>query len=81
MVAVLEGFLVPIWKELLEVKVDDVTISRETLDTVIEGYEAHIDSYTSNIDGQSIIKRMLKRAWGVGIFPGNLEDVHLHSMV
>ncbi len=46
--AVLEGFLVAIWKELLEVKVDDVIISRETLNTVIEAYEAHVDSYTRN---------------------------------
>lgn len=46
--AVLEGFLVAIWKGLLEVKVDDVTISRETLNTVIDAYEVHIDSYTRN---------------------------------
>lgn len=44
--SVLDGFLVAIWKGLLEVKIDDIDISKETLNNVFEKYS---DSIQGNI--------------------------------
>ncbi|MBZ9623244.1 hypothetical protein G9F71_010300 [Clostridium sp. FP2] len=46
--AILEGFLVAIWKDFLEVIIDDVIISKDTIGNVISEYGEEIDSFTKN---------------------------------
>lgn len=80
--AILEGFLVAIWKNLLEVKVDNVIINKETLPTVIEAYEGYIDSYTKNYykvlmaDDTVIIKQDFEGLGEIALYLNLDNDFH-----
>ena len=47
-VSILDGFLGAIWNEKIIVRVGDITISKDTLDELIETYKDYLIDYTEN---------------------------------
>ncbi|MBU3207900.1 hypothetical protein KPL33_13105 [Clostridium algidicarnis] len=80
--AILEGFLVAIWKGFLEVVIDDVLISKDTIGNVISKYGDEIDSFTKNYyrvltsDNTKMIEWNFEKLGNVVLYLDIHEDFH-----
>ncbi|QGU95446.1 hypothetical protein GOM49_10410 [Clostridium bovifaecis] len=61
--AILDGFLVSIWRGLLEVKVNDVLLSKETLDNIFNTYYDYINENTRNYYEVLVSSNSNKTQW------------------
>lgn len=80
--AILEGFLVAIWKNILEVKIEDVLISKDTMGNIINDYAEKIDSFTKNYyrvliaKDTKVIKWDFEKLGDVVLYLNIHEDFH-----
>ena len=63
-VAILEGFIVSIWKGILNIKVDDIEISSETVEYYIVKY-THFTFNILDIFARILIGFLLVGYWGI----------------
>lgn len=80
--AILDGFLVAIWKGLLEVRIDDVFISKDTINNVITEYGEEVDNFTKNYykvltsEDTQVIKWNFEKLGNVSLYLNINKDFH-----
>lgn len=61
--AVLDGFLVSIWKNLLEIRIEEITINKENLHCIFENYDDILDANIKNYYSVLTNNDSIKKEW------------------